>query len=386
MPPAIFNEIVQVERFTMPYSPNNRRDLTRRTILSSAVIAIVLSIVFISGLSAGEMIEVELSERSIEGEPIAWDSEAVHLLGRDGRLWEFAPEEVIGFKKTASRFRAYSPSEFRSSLLRELGKGYEVSGTGHYLVAHPRGQRDRWAERFERLYRSFVQFFSVRGFRIEQPMFPLVGIVCKDRKDFRRSAAGDNNRSAGIEGYYNLDSNRITAYDMGGSGNSPGWHRNASVLIHEATHQVAFNTGVHNRFSPPPTWLAEGLAMLFEAPGVYDSHDYPNMSDRVNRDRLRLFRQYVLPRHKPEMIRLMVATDELFRINPTAAYAESWAFTFFISETMPRKYARYLKLTASRPPFSDYSPAERTADFTSVFGGDWRMLEARFLRFIADVE
>lgn len=370
----------------MPYLLKNRLASTRLTTFLSAAIAVVSSLVVVCGLQADEMIEVKLSERSIEGEPIAWNSEAVHLLGRDGRLWEFAPEEVLGFKETASRFRAYSPSEFRSSLLRELGNGYEVSGTGHYLVAHPRGQRDRWAERFERLYRSFVHFFSVRGFNIQQPMFPLVGIVCKDRKDFRRSAAGDNNRSAGIEGYYNLNSNRITVYDMGGSGNSPGWHRNASVLIHEATHQVAFNTGVHSRYSPPPTWVAEGLAMLFEAPGVHDSHDYPDKSDRVNRDRLRLFRQYVLPCHSPKMIRLMVGSDKLFRVNPTVAYAESWAFTFFISETMPRKYARYLKLTASRPPFSDYSPVERTADFTSVFGGDWRMLEARFLRYIAAIE
>lgn len=370
----------------MPYLLKNRRDSTRPTTFLSAVIAIVLSIVVISGLSAGEMIEVELSERSIEGEPIAWDSEAVHLLGRDGRLWEFALGDVLGFKETASRFRAYSPSEFRSSLLRELGNGYEVSGTGHYLVAHPRGQRDRWAERFEKLYRSFVQFFSVRGFKIEQPMFPLVGIVYKDRKDFRRSAAGDNSHAAGIEGYYNLGSNRITIYDMGGLGNSPDWHRNASVLIHEATHQVAFNTGVHSRYSPPPIWVAEGLAMLFEAPGVHDSHDYPDKSDRVNRDRLRLFRQYVLPRHRPEMIQLMVGSDKLFRLNPTIAYAEAWAFTFFLSETEPGKYVRYLKLTASRPPFSDYSPAERMADFKSVFGDDWRMLEARFLRFMAGVE
>ena len=343
-------------------------------------------------LCAGEtaaaegMVEVTLPGLSVEGEPLGWNSRVVHLLGRDGRLWTFDPEEVIGFKKTASRFRAYSPSEFRAALLRELGDGYEVSGTSHYLVAHPRGQRDRWAKRFEDLYRSFVHFFSVRGFDLHRPMFPLVGIVYKDRGEFNRSVAAHANAISGVEGYYNLNSNRITLYDKGGRGDSPDWQRNAAVLIHEATHQTAFNTGVHSRYSLPPTWVVEGLAMLFEAPGVYDPRNWTRPADRVNRDRLKAFRLLVVPRHRPEMLSLMVASDELFRVTPAAAYAEAWAMSFFLAETEPSKYMRYLKLTASRPPFQNYTAAERTADFTSVFGDDWRMLEARFLRFMAGVK
>ena len=68
-----------------------------------------------------------------------------------------------------------------------------------------------------------------------------------------------------------------------------------------------------------------------------------------------------------------------------AAYAEAWALTFFLVETEPQKYMEILKRTASRPPFQEYTPTQRTADFTAVFGSDWRMLEARFLRFMAEV-
>ena len=362
------------------------------------------------------MIEVTLPKLRIEGEPISWNHRVVHLLGRDGRLWQFAPADVIAYRQTAARFRAYSLSEFRAELLRELGADYEVSGTGHYLVANPAGQRDLWADRFEELYRSFVHFFSVRGFRIEQPQFPLVGIVCRDRSEFMRIAARETGTgpicrdqpsvgahppgarlkldlspfpdfaaSGGITGSYNLDSNRIALYDMGGRGDSPDWRRNAAVLIHEATHQTAFNTGVHSRYSPPPTWVAEGLAMLFEAPGVNDPHDWPRLADRVNRDRLQAFRRYVAPRHRPEALSSMVATDDWFRADPTAAYAEAWALSFFLVETEPSKYMRYLKLTAAGRPFQKTTTAQRTADFTSVFGTDWQMLEARFLRFIEDL-
>jgi hypothetical protein len=331
------------------------------------------------------MVEVTLEGRRVEGIPLDWNRQQVHLLGRDGRLWQFDPQQAADFKKTADHFRSYSPSEFRAALLRELGDGYEVSGTGHYLVAHPAGQGDRWAERFEDLYRSFVHYFSVRGFQPAPPPCPLVGIVCKDRIEFDRYAASQTGPVArGVVGYYRIDTNRINLYDMGGKSEAD-WRRNASVLIHEATHQSAFNTGIHSRYAPPPKWLAEGLAMLFEAPGVHDSRNYTQLADRVNRDRLRAFRQSLLPRHRPELLAAMVASDGLFGRNPPAAYAEAWAMSFFLVESEPAKYVRYLKLTAARPPFAPYTAAQRTADFTAIFGGDWRMLEARLLRFMAEL-
>ncbi len=70
-------------------------------------------------------------------------------------------------------------------------------------------------------------------------------------------------------------------------------------------------------------------------------------ADRVNRDRLRAFRQSLAPHHRPELLAAMVASDGLFGVNPAAA--------------------------------------QRTADFTAIFGGDWRMLEARLLRFMAEL-
>jgi hypothetical protein len=345
-------------------------------------------------------VELTLKGRRLEGLPIAWNDDEVHLLGRDGRLWAFNPADALNFKKTSTQFRSYSPSEFRAELLREMGPGYEVTGTSHYLIVHPSDQGDRWAERFEELYRSFVRYFSVRGFEPLTPQFPLVGAVCRNQAEFARRAeleegkkdksiespAGlslPNATAGGVQGYYDVDSNRISLYDMGAKTDSADWRKNAAVLIHEATHQTAFNTGIHSRYCPPPLWLAEGLAMQFETPGVHDSHNNSTLGDRINQERLKAFRQGVLPRHRPEMLAAIVATDDLFRINPGVAYAEAWAMSFFFSETEPHKYVEYLKRTAARPPFEEYTASERTADFVAVFGKDWRMLEARLLRFIA---
>lgn len=332
------------------------------------------------------MIQLTLRGQVVEGTPLTWSREQVLLLGRDGRLWEFPPEEAKDFRKTSGRFRSYSPSELRAALLRELGQGYEVSGTGHYLVAHPRGQRDLWAERFEDRYRSFAHYFSVRGLKISEPAFPLIGVVCRDRQEFLRCSAGQGLPAiAGVLGWYSVESNRILLYDIDGqSSDRDNWQETAATLIHEATHQIAFNTGVHSRYAPPPVWVAEGMATLFEAPGVYDWRFHTTRSDRVNRVRLRRFQQ-LASRHRPEWIRDLVATDRLFRNEPAAAYAEAWALTFHLTESEPKKYAAYLARTAAHPPFEEVTAEERLADFTAVFGDDWQMLEATFLRFMEGV-
>lgn len=333
------------------------------------------------------MVRLTLENRQIEGKPLAWNSSMVHLLGRGGRLWQFPPDEATEFRKTSTRFQSYSVSELRAELLRELGNRFDVTGTGHYLVAHPRGQRDVWPQRFEDLYRSFVHYFSVRGFKPKKPPFLLIGTVCGNQREFVRISANRGARvTSGVLGFYRPMSNQILLYDMHAGRNQGNWQQNATVIIHEATHQTAFNTGIHNRYAPPPLWVAEGLATMFEAPGVYDSRYHTQRSDRVNRGRLQQFRQIVAAKHRPEVLRSIVASDDLFRTHAAAAYAEAWALSFFLVETRPRQYTKYLALTADRPAFTDYTPAERTADFTSVFGANWKMLDARFLRFMAEVK
>lgn len=329
------------------------------------------------------MLEVYLRGQWIEGCPVAWNAAQVLLLGRDGRLWSFAPREVSEFRRSAGRFRSYTPSELRAALLRELGPGYEITGTGHYLVAHPTGQRDRWADRFEQFYREFVRYFAVRGLALADPPFPLVGVVCRDRRDFVRHAGGQGFRpSQNIAGYYDNSSNRIVLFDASPDRAPADDAPEFSVAFHEAAHQVAFNTGVHNRLSPPPLWLAEGIATLFEVWPVAAGASSAAATRWVNHRRLADFRAAMLPYHRPEVLEALVGSDELFRTASVPAYAEAWALTYYLCETQPRAFAGYLARTAQRDPFGRYDRAERLADFQAAFGEDWRMLEARMLRFL----
>jgi hypothetical protein len=161
------------------------------------------------------------------------------------------------------------------------------------------------------------------------------------------------------------------------------WHVNAETIIHEATHQLAFNCGIHNRFAPPPRWLGEGLAVMFESPGVWNARHFPRRQDRVNTGRLRSFRHYQnSSRPENSLAQFVSASDQLFDTNPQAAYAEAWALSFFLAEKEPAKYTEYLRKTASREPMRRYSSVEQLQEFTDTFGHDLQMLEVRFLRFI----
>jgi len=372
-------------------NPASRVRATIGREFASCVVGLLVAAWVASSLQAAEtglksfpgMLKLTVDDEVIEGRPIAWSVARVHLLGRDGRLWEFSPRDARDWQQ-APHFKPYTVSQIRAELLRELGREYAVTGSSHYMVAHAAGQRDRWAERFEELYRTFVHYFRVRGFTLKKPEFPLIGVVCRDRAHFARySAAQGSPAPPGVLGYYSLTSNRIMLYDIDPREGFGNWHETAKTIIHEATHQAAFNTGIHSRYTPPPLWVAEGLATLFEAPGVCDPRNHTSREDRINQGRLDDFRRAVLPRHEPKLIKSLVASDGLFGSNSTAAYAESWALTFFLVETRPRKYAAYVTRTADRPPFSNYSSKERVADFEAVFGDNWELLESHFLRFIA---
>ena len=334
----------------------------------------------------GAMLQWMTHGQDVEGTPLAWLQQDLVVLGRDGTIWRLPAADARHSRKTSERFSGYSPSELRAMLLRELGEGYEVSGTGHYLVAHPRGKGDRWAERFEDLYRTFVRWFSVRGFAVQDPPFSLVGVVCRDREDFARQAArGQVSPGRGVLGFYSTRTNRILLYDVGDE--APGrarWQQNASTVVHEATHQVAFNTGIHSRYSPPPTWVAEGLAMMFE-PVASRAGEDDSPAGVAHAGWLRQLRQSVAPRLRPEVLADLIAGDGAFQKDPPAAYAAAWGLTFYLAQTQPRKYAEYLARTAAHPPLAPLGAAQRTADFTAVFGDDWRMLQARLLRFVDEL-
>ena len=144
----------------------------------------------------------------------------------------------------------------KALLREEFDNRFSISTTQHFVVVHPRGQWSAWSDRLESLYRSFTHYMQVRGFRLSRPKYPLVAVVFRNQGDYYAHArAGGTPLQPGTLGHYDPASNRVFLFDAG----SKDWSANAETIIHEATHQSAFNVGVHRRFAEQPRWLVEGL-------------------------------------------------------------------------------------------------------------------------------
>ncbi len=372
------------------------------------------------------LLEFQQKGKTYRGKLVAHDEDHCWLMARDGQLSQLRFRDVSKFRRVSPRFERFTAAELRDQLRREFGKEYDVTGTEHYLVCAARGRVRAYCRLFEDVYRQFYIYFSTRGLPISQPEFPLVAIVFPDRKSFHDYCRKDGfPASTGLAGYYLTTTNRIAlsgvqmqslsgdpadpssttarvglsdlfrANDASASLPSPAdlqWSNNRwaptvagnvkDTIIHEATHQVAYNTGLHSRIGENPRWVVEGLATVFEAPGTRQNSRNLPAKTRINRERYIRFGSFVKRRRKPKSLAAFVGSDEMFRTRTLDAYSQAWALSFFLIDTRPAQYARYLKTIATRDPFEAYTAPRRVADFKQAFGADLDWLDVRFLRFV----
>jgi hypothetical protein len=288
--------------------------------------------------------------------------------------------------------------------LADLPKGFAVHPTAHYLVCYntSRGYAQWCGSLLERLYTAFTNFWSRKGFALSEPAWPLVAIVFADRQSYvqyARPEIADAARS--IVAYFNLESNRITMYDLTGSEaagqptersvaalinrllSQPEAEWNVATIVHEATHQIAFNCGLHTRLSDCPRWFSEGIALYFETPDVTSTKGWRSIG-AVNKIRLARFLEYI-PRRPSDSLVMLLAGEKRFHDPKQAldAYAESWALTFYLIQKHPKQYVAYLRLLAEKKPLLADDPATRLAEFKLAFGEDLRRLDAEFVRYMS---
>ena len=327
-----------------------------------------------------KMLDLQVGKERITGRVMTHDDLSCWFLHRDGRLQKIPMTQVTDFSEVGDKFKPYSQIELKSQLQAEFGKSFEVRTTSHYVVVGRRGAAEAYAAIFEQIYRDFVRSFRTRGFQVNEPEFPLVAIVFPDQTAFVKYCRAERTPvRPGLVGYYLPSSNRVAMFERPNALDVDG------TVIHEATHQVAFNTGVHSRLARHPKWVVEGLATVFEADGIRSRQDLTTPADRINRERDLWFQDYAKFRRPAHSMAALVREDQLFEKSPMDAYSEAWALSFFLIETRPADYAGYLKRLVNRDPLSAYDAESRLKDFVDAFGADADALETSFLRYIKKI-
>lgn len=347
-------------------------------------------------------------ERRLTGRVLAEHDDGVLLLARDGQIWPVNGDAILQRRGDAEPWKGLEPEELEAAVLAELPAGFETYSTAHYMLCHntSRAYAQWCGSLFERLYAAFTNYWKQRGFDLQAPAAPLVAIVFADTASYdayARDEAGPRAASR-IIGFYSLRTNRIASFDLSGlaaAGGSrasmaeitrilrqPDAQRTVATLVHEATHQLAFNTGLHARFADVPLWVSEGLAIYFETPDLESQRGWRGIGT-VNYPRLTAFRETLFDRPTDAVERL-VADDSAFRKadRATAAYAEAWAWHYFLLKQRQEQYLDYTRRLSAKPPKPPWvasDRAERLADFQAAFGDDWHKLDAEFVKFITRV-
>lgn len=338
--------------------------------------------------------------RTVEGEILV---EAVDggllVLGRDGALWNITPGRLTGREEAGEAFQPLSADELGRQLKAELGDGFEVLATEHYVICTNAGPAyARWCGTlFERLLTAFRKHWSAKPLELREPAMPLVAIVFAGRDEFARYAAKDAGAdAASAAGYYSIRTNRMVLFDltdgMDGRPRTPeeisrklaASAFNVATVVHEATHQIAFNCGLHTRYADNPLWLTEGMAMYFETPDLRNRTGWQT-AGRINPPRYRRFAEYVRGRRKADSLATLLSSDGRFTDPDSAAdaYAEAWALTYFLIRTKRRAYTEYLERISKKPRLVWNKPDERLAEFQAAFGDDLPALDRQFLRYMA---
>lgn len=348
----------------------------------------MLALLAAAPLAAAErspLVEISVGERKLTGTVIAHDQQSCRFLERDGRLSQIDLQDVADYRVLGA-FRPFTALELRERLTREF-PGSSVIATGHYVVAAPPGDAQRLAGLFEELYRQFVVVFGARGFRMREPEFPLVAVVFPDAAAFESYCRQEGVRpQPGLRGYYLTTSNRVALFDTTSSGLTDGAGLDGTI-IHEATHQVAFNTGIHSRQGGDPKWVVEGLATVFEREAVrLNSPGTPALA-RINPQRFSWFGQYAHSgRRGANALSALVESDAPFDAQPLDAYSEAWMLSFYLLETRSADYTSYLQRLARRDHEQPYSAADRRRDFEAAFGRNLGLLDAQLLRYRQQLE
>jgi hypothetical protein len=346
-------------------------------------------------------------ERRLAGRVVIEARDGLLMQTADGAFHRVLTPTIRNRTKDSLALEMLDADQLAEKLLAELPPGFQVHQSKNYVVCYNTTLAyAKWTSSLlERLQRAFIAHWKKHGCAVAPSKTPLVVLVFSDQQSYAAHAREELGAAVNnVIGYYNLDTNRITMYDLTGmqavrrEGNARGSIHDindalstpaaeplVATIVHEATHQISFNCGLQTRLVDNPLWMSEGLAVFFETPDLSSSRTWSGI--KVNYSRWDRFVANYDAGLTPPLERL-VADDELFRDPNTAvdSYAQAWAWNYFLIKWHPEEYAAYLKTVAAGEMLAPADPKKRLADFRKHFGADLDALEDDFYRRMQRIE
>jgi len=308
---------------------------------------------------------------------------AVLLEEKNGKLHQIPTQQILSRVNLDEPFVSFSSSELVADLLRQVPDGFEIVETEHYVLCSNSASEyvQYCGELLETVFDRYFQFMIGQKIVVTQPTRKLPIIVFASAAEFQTFAAKQHPEIsfADTPGYFSVSDNQTLLLDLTGDRSirsSAGIRKRmgekflqVATIVHEAVHQLAFNSGLQVRMADNPLWLSEGLAMYFETTSSRSS----TLWDRPGR---------VNPRHQPAFIKLLngnritggmnslVASDAAFLNSdemPTA-YCKAWALTHYLIREKTNGCKLYFQSLSQRKPMVGLTAEEKILEFQTAFG------------------
>jgi len=329
------------------------------------------------------------------------DKGELALLSPDNTMWIVDPGEVTSRRRDDEPLVMLDHATMANCLLEEMPEGFRIHRTANYVICYNTSSAyAQWCGAlYERLYRGFFSYWRHRGLELVEPDWPLVALVFDDRASYAQYARPELGAAAGaIIGYYSMHSNRVTMYDLTGADglpqssttttaahinqilSQPAGERTVATIVHEATHQLACNSGLQQRFAGVPLWVSEGLAVYFETPDLSNAKGWRGIGE-VNHVSLRKFQRSRDDRPEDSLLSLLREDDRLRDPGTAgAAYGQSWALVWYLLRRREEEFLAFLRSLSKVRPLESLSPDERESQFKAHFGHDLDTLDADLVR------
>jgi len=273
-----------------------------------------------------------------------------------------ATEAIAATTKPAAP-RLPEDKALQAKLLREFGSKFKVHVSDHYLVVHSADESHAkaCATWLERTHDVFFENFNQTVIHPAPLKRRLVCLIFTDSRDFAGYAKrADRAIIRGGGGYYSSRTNRVAMLHV----RDRGGYRGASMIPHEAAHQLANNTGLQSQVVLYPHWLREGLATNFEPADSGTS--FGPLSGEVT-----YHAAYLRSLHAGKALvpleKLVVMMDPPARTNPITVYAQGWGLFRYLLTERPEQMRAYLIGLAKLGP-GHHSPAAILNVFEKAFG------------------
>ncbi|WP_435007113.1 DUF1570 domain-containing protein [Tundrisphaera lichenicola] len=234
---------------------------------------------------------------------------------------------------------------------------FEVSESTNYrgIGDASRSYREEALAICEEVAEDYRKHFTLKKFNLTSPVDKLTVVILKGPKSY--SAFEGEDLGDAVGGHYDLRANRLVIFDFRGPGANPRAAAaevdNTLTLVHEATHQLTYNTGVLDLASDVPLCVSEGL-------GTYAETWRPHRRGEIGQVNFRRRKGLELargagPRWFP--LETFLANDSIFDSpDPSTqqvAYAESWMFVYRMMKDSSKltRFRNYLQaLRENRDP------------------------------------